>query len=214
LKRQAVNREARLDNHYEVTIITVRPGTPPKALQLLKKRVETDSTILACWNCEIGALNQIMLIRHTPDVAAAINARMKILTSGNPFGVGELITHIAIDTYAAFDFLPPIKPGELGPCYEVRTYTLKPDGLAPTIEIWRKAAAARHAISPILTAMSSVTGEVVRFMHIWPYKSLDERARLRAKAITDGVWPPPGGPDQIATQLTDIYLPAPFSPLR
>jgi hypothetical protein len=51
-------------------------------------------------------------------------------------------------------------------------------------------------------------------MHIWPYRSLDERQKLRAHAIASGVWPPPGGPDKFLTQQTDIYLPAPFSPLR
>lgn len=48
--------------------------------------------------------------------------------------------------------------------------------------------------------------EVIRFIHIWPYKTLEERAKLRAKTIADGVWPPPGGPDYIATQQSDIYL--------
>jgi hypothetical protein len=28
--------------------------------------------------------------------------------------------------------------------------------------------------------MTSLTGAVVRFMHIWPYETLDERTRLRA----------------------------------
>ena len=65
-------------------------------------------------------------------------------------------------------------------------------------------------VSPLLTAMTSVTGTVSRFMHIWPYTSLDERARLRAKAVEDGVWPPPGGPSHLVGQRSDVYLPAPF----
>ena len=54
---------------------------------------------------------------------------------------------------------------------------------------------------------------VTRFMHIWPYKSFDERARLREKAIADGLWPPPGGPGYLLSQQVDIYLPAAFSPM-
>jgi hypothetical protein len=53
-----------------------------------------------------------------------------------------------------------------------------------------------------------------RFMHIWPYPSLEGRNRPRAKAISDGVWPPPGGPTYLTAQQTDIYLPAEFSPLN
>jgi hypothetical protein len=28
------------------------------------------------------------------------------------------------------------------------------------------------------------------------------------------VWPPPGGPDHFVRMQNDIYMPAPFSPLR
>jgi NIPSNAP len=69
-------------------------------------------------------------------------------------------------------------------------------------------------ISPVLAAMPSVTGAVTRFMHVWPCKSFDERARLRAKAAADGVWPPPGGPGHLPSQQADIYSPAPFSPMQ
>jgi hypothetical protein len=69
-------------------------------------------------------------------------------------------------------------------------------------------------ISPVLAGMTSVTGAVTRFLHIWPYRSFDERARLRERAIADGVWPPPGGPGHLVSQQVDIYLPAPFSPMK
>ena len=73
---------------------------------------------------------------------------------------------------------------------------------------------ARQKLSPILAAMYSITGDITRFMHIWPYPSLEVRASTRKTAIETGVWPPPGGPDQLLTMHTDIYLPAPFSPIR
>ena len=61
--------------------------------------------------------------------------------------------------------------------------------------------------------MTSVT-RAIRFMHIWPYKSFDERARLWGKAVAARLWPPPGGPSYLVSQQVDIYLPAPFSPMR
>jgi len=199
---------------YDVTIITVRPGTHPQALKVLKDTLANAPGLLACWYSEIGALNQILILRDGSDANATIASRMQTLSSGNPFGVGEWLVSMTMDTYAAFDFLPPIKPGKFGPCYEVRTYLLKADGLAPTIELWRKAVPARNTVSPLLTAMTSMSGAVTRFMHIWPYPSLDERARLRSKAVNDGVWPPPGGPGHLAEMQNDIYLPAAFSPLH
>lgn len=203
-----------MQNQYDVTIITVRPATQSSALSILERVLTNDRTLLACWYSEIGALNQILILRSIIDPAAVLESRMAMLKSKSPFGVGEMMTGMTMDTFVAFDFLPPMQPGSYGPCYEVRSYNLKNDGLAPTIELWRKAVPGRAKISPLLTAMTSVTGPVTRFMHIWPYKSVEERGRLRAKAIDDGVWPPPGGPDHLATQQSDIFLPAPFSPMR
>jgi hypothetical protein len=200
--------------HYDVTIVTVRPGTHPQALAILGNSLGGDPGLLACWYSDIGAVNQILMIRNAENAAASIDARSAALKSTNPFGIGEYIAAMAMDTYVAFDFIPPLRPGQFGPCYEVRAYVLKPGGLAPTIELWRKAVPGRMTVSPVLAAMTSVTGAVTRFLHIWPYRSFDERARLRDKAVADGVWPPPGGPGHLASQQVDIYLPAPFSPLR
>jgi hypothetical protein len=200
--------------HYDVTIITVRPGTHPRALAVLEKTLASDPSLLACWNSEIGALNRILIIRKSAGAEAAIENRFAALSANSPFGIGEFITELSLDTYVSFDFMPPLRPGAFGPCYEVRSYVLKPDGLAPTIELWRRAVPARARVSPVLAATVAVTGAAIRFMHIWPYKTYDERARLREKAVADGVWPPPGGPDHLISQQADIYLPAAFSPLR
>lgn len=200
--------------HYDVMIATVRPGTHPQALAALDKTLTGDSSLLACWYSDTGALNRILIIRKSADADAAIENRFAALNARSPFGIGEFITELSLDTYVPFDFMPPLQPGAFGPCYEVRSYVLKPDGLAPTVELWRKAIPGRARVSPVLAAMVAVTGAAIRFMHIWPYKTYDERARLREKAVTDGVWPPPGGPDHLISQRADIYLPAAFSPLR
>ncbi len=199
---------------YDVTIVTVRPGTHPQALAVLGKSLADDASLLSCWYCDIGAVNQILLIRKGADAGTTLDARFAALNAPNLFGIAEYTVAMAMDSYVAFDFIAPLRPGEFGPCYEVRSYVLKPDGLAPTIAAWRKAVPGRMAISPVLAAMTSVTGAVPRFMHVWPYKSFDERARLRGKAMADGVWPPPGGPGHLVSQQVDIYLPAPFSPMK
>jgi hypothetical protein len=207
-------RSDELAEHYDVTIATVRPGTHPQALAALDKTLAGDPNLLACWYSDIGALNRILIIRKSFDADAAIENRFAALSARNLFGIGEFITDLSLDTYVPFDFMPPLQGGAYGPCYEVRSYVLKPDGLTPTIELWRKAVPGRAGVSPVLAAMVAVTGVAIRFMHIWPYKSYDERARLREKAVADGVWPPPGGPGHLISQQADIYLPAAFSPLR
>ena len=201
-----------MSQQYDVTTITVRCGTHPQALKKLGER--PPQGLLACWYAELGALNRILLIAKAENPAAALDARFNTLASKDPFGLGDLLVGMTMDTYAALDFLPPLAPGDLGPFYEVRQYVFKRDGVQPTIDLWREGVPGRAKVSPLLTAMVSLTGEVARFIHIWPYKSLDERARLRAKAIADKVWPPPGGPDQFKTMSSEIFMPAPFSPLR
>ncbi|MGN6749339.1 MAG: NIPSNAP family protein [Xanthobacteraceae bacterium] len=200
--------------HYEIATVTVRPGTHPQALAVLEKTLAGDPSLLACWYCEIGALNRILVIRKSADAAVTIERRLATLGARSPLGIGEFIADLSLDTYVSFDFMPQLQPGVVGPCFEVRSYGLKPDGLAPTIELWRKAVPARAQVSPLLAAMVAVTGAAIRFLHIWPYKTVDERARLRQKAVADGVWPPPGGPGYLVSQQADIYLPAAFSPIR
>jgi hypothetical protein len=201
-----------LSETYDLTIATVRPGTHPQALAALEKTLANDPNLLACWYCDIGALNRILIIRTS--AAAATENRFAALNARSPFGIGEFVTELSLDTYVSLDFMPVLRAGAFGPCYEVRSYVLKPDGLAPTIELWRQAVPGRARVSPVLAAMVAVTGAAIRFLHIWPYKSFDERARLREKSVAEGVWPPPGGPGHLLSQQADIYLPAAFSPLR
>jgi hypothetical protein len=147
---ELVNEETEdVPNYYDVTIITVRPGTYPQAQPALKERLAGAPDFLACWFSDVGPLNQILVLRKVSDVAANLAARAAVMASPNPFGIGDLIINVSMDTYTAFDFLPPMRPGALGPCYEVRTYMLKPEGLSPTIQLWREwaHAAARSPLS-------------------------------------------------------------------
>jgi hypothetical protein len=201
--------------HHDVTRITVHPATTGKALPLLGAWLEKQSSgrLLACWTSELGDLNDIMLLRGYENEAALAAERDAAARSENPFGIAEFIAAIDSGTWVPFPFVEPIPAGELGPFFEVRTYRLKADGLAPTLEVWKKALPARLGRSPLVTAMYSVTGAVPRFMHVWPYKTLDARGEIRAKAVADGIWPPRGAA-WLVEQKTEIFVPAAFSPLR
>ena len=90
--------------------------------------MSNDPTLLACWYSDIGALNQILIIRTIKDPTANLESRMAMLKSKDPFGVDEFSTGMTMDTFVAFDFLPPMQPGSVGPCFEVRSYILKGGG--------------------------------------------------------------------------------------
>src|SRR5438067_6942717 len=202
---------------YDVTILSIRPASTPKSLSLLTDWITANKgrgEFLACWYTEIGALNRVLLIRGYADEASLGADRTALVAREDCYGIGDLLTGVESDTYVPFPFIDPIQPGAYGPVYEVRTYLLKPGGLAGTIEAWRKSVPERMKLSRVTTAMYLVTGATPRFVHIWPYASLEERQRIRKEAVEKKIWPPPGGPDRLATQQTDIYLPAPFSPLK
>ena len=119
--------------HYDVTILTVRPGTTPKALPRIEEWLgETQSAgrLLACWFTELGALNLIMLIREYASEAAISADRDAAVRSGNPYGIADLTVATSCDTYRSFPFILPMQAGAIGPVFEVRTYVLKPAGLA------------------------------------------------------------------------------------
>ena len=202
---------------YEVATITVPIGVTPKALPRIREFVSDSAakgTLFACWHSEIGALNQIMVLRGFTGETELAQERERMLLGGDPFGIADVLTSLTLDTYAPFPFLPPIEPGGLGPFYEVRVYGIKPTGLAPTIEAWRNAVGPRTELSPLVMAMYAVDGLVPRFMNIWPYRSLDDRQRARTAAVAAGIWPPKGGPEHLTTLQSSFFLPADFSPLR
>jgi hypothetical protein len=202
---------------YDVSTITVHPTAHPKQIPAIEQWLKANprrGEFLACLVAEIGELNKVMLLHHYDSEADLAADRAGVAASANPYGIGEMIAAMTSDTFVQFPFLPAIKPGQYGPVFEVRTYSLRATGLQPTIAAWETAVPARAKMTPLLAAMYSTTGAVVRFMHIWPYPSLEVRAQTRKTAVETGVWPPPGGPGQLLTMVNAIFLPAAFSPIR
>jgi hypothetical protein len=170
-------------------------------------------TLLGCWRTDIGTLGQVLVLRgfETPEALAA--ERLRALMSAAPFHAGDLLRTLAMDSYAPFPFLPPVRTGARGGVYEIRTYRLRPGGLAPTLEAWEAALGPAQAYTAhLVTNLYALDGSP-RITHIWAFSSLEERARLRGAAYAAGVWPPKGGPDQILEATSTIALPDPGSPL-
>jgi len=80
--------------------------------------------LLGCWSSEIGALNQVTVLRCFADDAELQAERWRALSTQDVFGRGDVITELTFDSYAPFPFLPPVKPGKYGSIYEIRTYRL------------------------------------------------------------------------------------------
>jgi hypothetical protein len=201
---------------YDITLLSVRPGTLPRAMARHQESAPAaPGKLLACWQTDIGALNQVMLIREYGSAQEATEARRSTMRSENPLGTGEFAISHTSDTYELLPFLKPLQPGSYGPFFEVRTYLLKPGVVGGNIARWEKALPERTKRSQLLGAMNSASGMMTQFIHIWAYKSMDERYSVRTQAVKDGVWPPPGGGEAtLLNQKNDVYTPAAFSPIK
>jgi hypothetical protein len=200
---------------YDTVTLTVKIGANAQVFENIKNSGNAPgSTLLGCWYSDIGALGKVMVLRGFESEAALIGSRQRLLLEGNPFGCGEFITDVEVNSYALFPFLPPIEPAVHGGIYEMRVYGTKLASLQHTIDAWKNAVPERTTRSPLIGAMYALDGAVPRFLNVWPFKSVDERSRIRAEAVKDGIWPPKGGPAHLTTMESTIYMPAPFSPLR
>lgn len=199
---------------YEIATLSVALGAMPAVLAAVKDHgVSSSGTLLGCWFTEIGDLNKVLVLRSFEDAATCIAEREQIAGDASPFGIGDKLTAMTFESYKAFPDLPVLTEGALGPCYEVRTYELQQGGLAPTLKLWAEAHKARSAFSPLAIALYSLEG-TARITHIWPYRSLEERATARAESVKAGAWPPVGGPAWLKPAMkSQIFLPAAFSPL-
>lgn len=201
---------------YELAHLTIHVGSAPKAAAAIAAYTSDPAArgrLLGCWLSELGALNQIAVLRGFADDAELAAERRRALASTDPFGCAEFATALSMDSYAPFPGMPEIETGAFGPIYEIRTYVMKLGGLPPTLDAWAEALPARRELSPLVIAMHTLDGPP-RMTHIWPYPSLDARAAIRAESVKRGVWPPKNGPAWLSSMQTSIYLPLEGSPLK
>ena len=208
--------------YYEIATLPLNFGTGAQAALAVQSFVNDDSAVgelLGCWMADIGALNQMLVLRGFDDLSALHAERMRCLHSADPFQCSAYLAGpVCYDSYEGFAWQDPVRPssesGIQGPVYEIRTYGIRPGGLQPTIDLWREYVPARQQISPCVVAMVAIDG-VPRFTNIWAYASTDARAKARTLAVDQGIWPPRGGPAWLTTDMRSVIaLPAAISPLQ
>jgi len=203
---------------YEVRTYRLAMGTTVEAIKRFGEAYEHRkkySELAAFFYTEIGPLNQIIHI--WPYESLQHRAEVRAEASADPHWppkLAEFQLDMLSEIFIPFSFTPAFPTGKAGPVFEWRSYTLKPGVTRQVQEKWAAAIGPRNEISPIAMAMHTELGPLNKFVHIWPYESLQHRAEVRAKALEAGVWPPPGGRDSYVAQENKIVLPAAFSPLQ
>ena len=204
---------------YEIRTYHITPHKVPEVMKRFGEAIEERAKIspmVGFFYTDIGPLNQIIHIWPYEDIEERARVRAEAAKLPNwPPNIGEFAEDMTAEIFIPFSFMAPMAPGRHGPIYELRSYIIKPGGMAAMGERWGKALPARAELSPAVAAMHTELGTLNKFVHIWTYESLDQRAEVRAKAVELGVWPPKGAPPGgLISQENKIMLPAPFSPMQ
>ena len=125
----------------------------------------------------------------------------------------EFILNMQSDIFLPAPFMTPLGDRKIGPVYEMRIYTYAPGDIAKGMEAGAGAIEERQKYSPLAGAWYSDIGGLNKWVHLWAYKSFEERSRVRAETRAKGVWPPPSGVSPLK-QENKILLPMSFSPMQ
>jgi hypothetical protein len=208
---------------YELRTYDLKTGTLQKFEAAFAESLEARakySPLGAFWRTDIGTLNQVTFVWPYESHQARENtnaAAMKDPSGKWPPKTGEFIVNMASEVLQPAPFMRPLdgKTQQLGTIYEMRVYTYAPGAIPKVVAKWGEVIAEREKFSPLAACWYTEIGSLNRFFHVWAYKDLAERERVRAestKALA-GKWPPQTGETPIKME-TKILVPAPFSPLR
>jgi hypothetical protein len=207
---------------YEMRTYDLKPRTQGEFLKRFGEGYEKRkqfSELAAIWTTEIGPLNQVIHVWPYTDLAERQRIRAEAAASGGwPPALAEFILAMRAEIMLPWPDSPLLPKGELGPYFEMRTYTINSGDQPKVRKAWAGPLAQRTKLSPVIAMWFSELGALNKFVHIWPYKSLDQRVAVRKQAVDAGFWPPKPaeGPDNYASiaQENKILVAAPFSPLR
>ena len=149
------------------------------------------SPLAAFWHTEVGPLNEIVQVWPYADLTERTRIRAEAVKDPNwPPKIGEFILNQDVQLISPFPFIPEITPGTVGPIFEMRMYSVAPGSLPGIMKRWEGKISERAKLSPIVLAGGTEFGQANRFVHIWAYKSMDQRLAVREQARKAGVWPP------------------------
>jgi threonine aldolase len=138
------------------------------------------SELAAFFHTEIGPLNEIIHIWKYESVDDRAKVRAAAAKDANwPPKIQEFITTMSVEIVVPFPFAPEPKPGTYGPYYEFRYYTFRAGTLPDTMKRWEAKLPGRLGLSPVALVGHVEFGTANKFIHIWPYPTLDARVATR-----------------------------------
>ena len=203
---------------YEVRTYTLKPGGVPQFEQNFAEALphrEKYSKLAAFWHTDIGPLNQVIHVWGYENLGERDQIRAEAAKDPNwPPKSDGLILNMESEIFTPAEFMRPMGGDQaLGNIYEMRTYTYQPGAMGEVLKRWAAAIPHREEYSPLAAGMFSELGGLNKWIHVWPYKDLEERNKIRAEASANPHWPPPTR-EFLVKQENKICVPASFSPMH
>ena len=204
---------------FEMRTYLLKPGTVPQAEQAFADKIAERvklSPLAGFWRTEVGDLNKIIHIWTYKDINERNEIRAKAVQMKLwPPAIADFVLEMESKILHSAPFSPNFQPGTHGNIYEFRTYTYGPGSIPKVIESWGNRIKQRTALSPLIFAGFTDIGPLNQWVHVWAYKNMGERERIRGEAVAAGIWPPPRHESvQLLKQESTLCIPASFSPLR
>jgi hypothetical protein len=95
--------------------------------------------------------------------------------------------------------------------YEIRTYRIAPGSLAEVEKRFGEGYEHRKKYSELTAFWHTEIGPLNEIVHVWGYRDLAERARIRGEAVKDPNWPPKIG-EFVREMRSEIVTPFSFVP--
>ena len=202
---------------YEIRTYDLVPRSLPeferRVAPMIPGRLEY-SAMTGMWQTEAGPLNQVVHIWPYEDLGQRTDVRARAVANGKwPPDTADLLQSMETEIFLPAPFMRPMEAASIGPLYEMRIYTYPPQAIPKVLDAWAAGIDAREKLSPLVGCWYSEIGALNKFVHMWAYKSFEERLRIRADARSRGIWPPPVDVAPVK-QENKILLPMSFSPLQ
>ncbi len=204
---------------YEVRTYTLQPGSVAQFEENFANALpsrEKYSKLGAFWHTEIGPLNQVIHVWPYESVEERNEIRAEAGKDPDwpPKNPPEMYVSMSSDIYIPAPFMRPMGGDQaLGNIYEMRIYHYKTGSMPEVIKRWGDAIPHREEFSPCAGAMYSDLGSLNKWMHIWPYKDMEDRNRIRTEASKTEHWPPPTR-EFLLSQESKMLVPSSFSPMH
>ncbi len=203
---------------YEMGIYTLPPRGVPEYYEKfgeIFERRQAITRMVGMFHCDHGQLNRVMHIWEYENAGHREETRRAVAEHDWwPPPIGHLLKKQVTKIMTTPTFRPEPRLGEYGSIYEFRTYTIYPGKLAEMEKLWTPHVASREELSPLAALFMTESGELNEWISVWPYKDPNQRAEVRVKSFKMPNWPSPGTPPLIEFQLSELWLPSPYSLMR